>query len=70
MIVAADVMNNPRDAERPGEAQQVGHEAESDAQQQRSAERLTQGTPDPPRALQRDGTVLLHTPREREREDR
>ncbi len=60
VIVTADVMNYPRDAERPGEAQQVGYEAEGDAEHQRPAERLTQSQPDPPRALRRDRTVLLH----------
>lgn len=36
-IVLADVVDNARDAERTGKAQQVGQEAERDAEDERSA---------------------------------
>lgn len=39
-IVFADVVNDPRDAEGAGEAQQVGHEAERDAEDEGPAERF------------------------------
>lgn len=39
-IVFADVVNDPRDAERTSEAQQVGHEAECDAEDEGPAERF------------------------------
>lgn len=37
-IVSADVVNDARDAERASKAQQVGHEAERDAEDERPAE--------------------------------
>lgn len=49
-VILADVVNDARDAERTGEAQQVGQEAEGDAEDERSAERPPQGLPDGRRA--------------------
>lgn len=45
-VVLADVVDDARDAEGTGEAQQVGQEAECDAENERSAERFPQGLPD------------------------
>jgi len=50
-VVFADVVDDARDAERAGEAQQVGQEAECDAEDERSAECFPQGLPDPLWAL-------------------
>lgn len=46
-IVFADVVHDPRDAERPNEAQQVSQDPEHDAEDERPAEGLPQGLPDP-----------------------
>lgn len=46
-VVLADVVHDARDAERPGETQQVGQEAECDAEDERPAKRFPQGLPDP-----------------------
>lgn len=46
-VVLADVVDDARDAKRTGEAQQVGQEAECDAEDERSAECFPQGLPDP-----------------------
>lgn len=51
-IVFADVVDYARDAERTGKAQQVGQEAERDAEDERSAECFSQGLPDPLWTLQ------------------
>lgn len=45
-VILADVVDDARDAERTGEAQQVGQEAECDAEDERSAECFPQGLPD------------------------
>lgn len=45
-VVPADVVHNSGDAEGAGEAQQVGQEAECDAEDERSAKGLPQGLPD------------------------
>lgn len=45
-VVLADVVDDARDAERAGEAQQVGQEAECDAEHERSAECFPQSLPD------------------------
>lgn len=45
-VVLADVVHDARDAERAGEAQKVGHEAECDAEDERSAKRFPQCLPD------------------------
>lgn len=45
-VILADVVDNARDTEGTGEAQQVGQEAECDAEDERSAECFPQGLPD------------------------
>ena len=45
-VVLADVVHDARDTERPGEAQQVGQEAEGDAEDEGPPEGLPQGPPD------------------------
>lgn len=45
-VILADVVDDARDAERTGEAQQVGQEAECDAEDERSAKCFPQGLPD------------------------
>lgn len=45
-VISADVVHNSGDAEGAGEAQQVGQEAECDAEDERSAKGLPQGLPD------------------------
>lgn len=46
-IVFADVVHDSRDAERSNEAQQVSQDPEHDAEDERPAEGLPQGLPDP-----------------------
>lgn len=46
-VVLADVVDDAGDAERTGEAQQVGQEAECDAEDERLAKRFPQRSPDP-----------------------
>lgn len=50
-VVLADVMDDARDTERTGEAQQVSQEAECDAEDKGSAKCFPQGLPDPLGAL-------------------
>lgn len=50
-VVLADVVDDARDAERTGKAQQVCQEAERNAEDKRSAKCSPQGLPDPLRAL-------------------
>lgn len=50
-VVLADVVDDARDAERTGKTQQVGQEAECDAEDKRPAKRFPQGLPDPLRTL-------------------
>ena len=45
------MVDDARDAERTGEAQQVGQEAECDAEDKTPAKRFPQGLPDPLRTL-------------------
>lgn len=49
-VILADVVDDAGDAERAGEAQQVGQEAECDAEDKRSAKRFPQGLPNRRRA--------------------
>lgn len=49
-VIFADVVDNARDTEGTGEAQQVGQEAECDAEDKRPAECFPQGLPDQLRA--------------------
>lgn len=50
-VVLANVVDDARNAERTGEAQQVSQEAECDTEDKRSAERFPQSLPDPLWAL-------------------
>ena len=45
-VVFADVVDDARNAERTGKAQQVGQEAERDAEDERFAKCFPQGLPD------------------------
>lgn len=58
-IVFADVVNDAGDAERAGEAQQVSHDAERDAEDERPAESFPQSQPDPLRTLRCSALRLL-----------
>lgn len=49
-VVLADVVDDARDAQRTGESQQVGQEAERDAEDKRSAKCFPQSLPDHLRA--------------------
>lgn len=60
MIITADVVDNAGNAEWPGEAQKVGHEAMSDAEEQRASECLPQSIPNRPWARCWDHASLLH----------
>lgn len=60
MIITADVVDDAGDAEWPGEAQQVCHEAVSDAEEQRASKSLPQSVPYQPWASCRDHASLLH----------
>jgi len=46
-IVFADMVNDARDAEGSNKAQQISQEAESDTEDETSAESFPQGQPDP-----------------------
>lgn len=60
MILPAYVVDDARDAQRPGEAQQVSYEAEGDAQEQGPPKSLLHCPPDPPGATGDSSALFLH----------